>query len=96
MHALFWLIDTVIVLYLWVLGITVVLSWLVSFNVVNTRNRFVYQVGDVCYRLTEPVLRPIRRIVPAMGGLDLSPLIAWLLLLFLRNLLLYDVYPALA
>ena len=96
MHAIFMLIDTVIVLYLWVLGITVVLSWLVSFNVVNTRNRFVYPLGDICYRLTEPVLRPIRRVIPPVGGLDLSPLIAWLLLLFVRNFLAYDIYPALA
>jgi YggT family protein len=96
MHAIFWLIDTVIVLFLWVLGITVVLSWLVTFNVVNTRNRFVYQLGDVLYRLTEPVLRPIRRVIPPIGGLDLSPLIAWLILLFLRQLIAYDIYPALA
>ena len=79
------LIDTVISLYIWVLVVSAILSWLVAFNVVNTRNRFVYVVGDVCYRLTEPVLRPIRRLLPSLGGIDISPVIAILLLVFLRD-----------
>ena len=83
------LISTVITLYIWLLVITAILSWLVAFNVVNTRNRFVYTVGEVCYRLTEPVLRPIRRILPNFGGIDISPVIVILLLVFLRDALYY-------
>lgn len=83
----FWLVMTVIDLYMWVLIIGVVLSWLVSFNVVNTRNRFVYLVMDVTYRLTEPALRPIRNILPNLGGLDLSPVVLILLLVFLKQIL---------
>ena len=82
---LFWLLDTVIGIYIWVL--IAVLSWLVAFNVVNTRNRFVYLVGDFLHRITEPALRPIRRVLPNLGGVDLSPLVLILLLLFLRQVL---------
>jgi len=84
---LFWLVDTVIWLYIIVLIIGVVLSWLVAFNVVNTSNRFVYIVGDTCYRLTEPALRPIRNLLPNLGGIDLSPLVLILLLWFVRQVL---------
>ncbi len=91
MYALFQLIGTVIDLYIWALIISAVMSWLVAFNVINMQNRFVYTVSDVLYRITEPALRPIRNILPAMGGLDLSPVVLILLLVFLRNLILVDV-----
>ncbi|MGH6883300.1 MAG: YggT family protein [Hypericibacter sp.] len=78
------IIDVVIKLYSWVVIGSAIMSWLVSFGVLNTRNRFVYQVGDVLYRLTEPALRPIRRVVPTVGGLDLSPVVLLLLLYFIR------------
>jgi len=94
MVALFQLVDTVITIYIWLLIIWAVLSWLVAFNVVNTGNRLVYVVGDFLNRITEPALRPIRRIVPNLGGIDISPMVLILLLIFLRNLLLYDVAPA--
>jgi YggT family protein len=84
---LFWLLDTVIGIYIWVLIAGAVLSWLVAFNVVNTRNRFVYLIGDFLHRITEPALRPIRRVLPSLGGVDLSPLALILLLLFLRQVL---------
>ncbi len=84
---LFWLLNTVITLYIWLLVAAAVLSWLVAFNVINTHNRFVYMVGDFLYRITEPVLRPIRRVLPAMGGIDLSPMVLILLLLFLQQVL---------
>jgi len=84
---LFWLLDTVIGLYIWVLIASAVLSWLVAFNVVNTRNRFVYLIGDFLHRVTEPALRPIRRVLPNLGGVDLSPLVLILLLLFVRQIL---------
>ena len=64
-----------------------VLSWLVAFDIVNMRNRFVYLVGDTLNRLTEPVYRPVRRFLPDMGGLDLSPLIVILGLWFLRDIM---------
>jgi YggT family protein len=94
MNALFWLIDQVIGLYITLVIVQVVLSWLVAFNVVNTRNRFVYMVGDFLYRITEPALKPIRRLLPTMGGIDLSPVVLILGLYFLRVLLLRDILPA--
>ena len=87
MQSLFLLIDTIIGLYIWLLIASAVLSWLVVFNVVNTRNRGVMAVGDFLYRITEPALRPIRRMLPAFGGIDLSPVVLILLLIFLRNLI---------
>ncbi len=93
MHAIFWLIDNVIGLYITVVIIQVVLSWLVTFNVVNTRNRFVYLVGDLLFRLTEPALGPIRRMLPSLGGIDISPVVLILLLYFLRVLLRRDIAP---
>ncbi len=93
MNAIFWLIDNVIGLYITVVIIQVVLSWLVTFNVVNTRNRFVYLVGDLLFRLTEPALGPIRRMLPSLGGIDISPVVLILLLYFLRVLLIRDIAP---
>jgi YggT family protein len=83
---LFWLILSVIDLYMWVIIISVVLSWLTAFNVVNASNRFVYLVMDFTYRLTEPALRRIRRILPNLGGIDISPVVLILLLLFLQQI----------
>ncbi len=85
---LVWLITTVIDLFIWVVIIGAVLSWLVAFNVVNTRNRFVYMVGDFIHRLTEPLIRPIRSIIPNLGGIDLSPLVLILLLIFAKQILI--------
>jgi YggT family protein len=85
--ALVEILGIVLDLYIWVLIVGAVLSWLVAFDVVNTRNRFVSGVGDFCYRLTEPALRPIRRFLPAMGGLDLSPVVLILGILFLMSFL---------
>ncbi len=84
---LFGLVDIVLGLFVWVLIFAVVMSWLVSFNVVNTSNRFVYTVTDFLYRLTEPALRPIRRVLPNLGGLDLSPIVLLLAIWFLRDML---------
>jgi YggT family protein len=87
MQSLVLLIDTVIGLYIWLLIASAVLSWLVVFNVVNTRNRGVMVVGDFLYRVTEPALRPIRRVLPSFGGIDISPVVLILLLIFAQNLL---------
>ncbi len=81
-------------LYIWLVIIGAVLSWLVSFNVVNTSNRAIYLVGDFLYRITEPALRPIRRILPSMGGIDLSPVVLILGLIFLQ-MVLSNVHRAL-
>lgn len=91
MVAVINLVTTVISLYIWVLVINAALSWLVAFNVINTRNRLVYTIGDITFRLTEPVLRPIRRMLPLIGGIDLSPVIAILALVFIRDLLIFDL-----
>ncbi|MBV8537322.1 MAG: YggT family protein [Alphaproteobacteria bacterium] len=95
MLPVFELIDTIISLYVWALIISAILSWLIAFNVINSHNRLVYTVGDFLYRITEPALRPIRRFVPLMGGVDISPVVLILLLWFIRRLLQLDVYPAL-
>ncbi len=87
MSSLLVLIDTLISIYLWVVIAQVILSWLVSFRVVNTANRFVYLVGDFLYRATEPALKPIRRVLPNLGGIDVSPLVLILGLIFARNLM---------
>lgn len=79
-------------MYTWALIISAALSWLVAFNVINTHNRAVYTVMDVLYRVTEPVLRPIRRMLPNMGGVDISPIILILILVFLQNVLGRLVY----
>ncbi|MBB4287881.1 YggT family protein [Roseospira goensis] len=81
---LFQIILIVIDLYIWVVIIQAILSWLVAFNVINGYNRFVATVGEVLYRLTEPVLAPIRRRLPSMGGVDLSPVVLILGLIFLQ------------
>lgn len=85
-------ISIAIELYVWALIISVILSWLVAFNVVNTRNRFVWTVGDFLDRITEPALRPIRRVLPSLGGIDLSPLVLILLLYFIQGVLRNLVY----
>ena len=78
----------VIDLYIWVVIASAILSWLVAFNVVNTNNRVVLVIGNTLYRLTEPALRPIRSILPNLGGIDISPVILILLLLFIRDVVL--------
>jgi YggT family protein len=87
MNPVHWLIDTVLELYIWLIIASVILSWLVAFNVINTRNSFVNQVGEFLYRVTEPALRPIRNLLPSLGGIDISPMILILLLIFARRLL---------
>ena len=78
----------VIQLYIWVIIASAIFSWLIAFNVVNTQNRFVYSVADMLYRVTEPALRPIRSVLPNLGGIDISPVILILILLFIRDVVL--------
>lgn len=81
-------VALVIDLFIWVVIASAILSWLIAFNVVNTSNRFVYSIADALYRVTEPVLAPIRSFLPNLGGIDISPVILILLLLFLRDVVL--------
>ncbi len=80
-------VSIAIQLYIWALIISAVLSWLVAFNVINTRNRFIHTVSDTLYRITDPALRPIRRVLPDLGGVDISPIILILILYFVQNVL---------
>ncbi len=94
MVAVISLIDAVLQIYTWIVIVYVIMTWLVQFNVMNMRNQFVAMIGNVLHRLTEPVLRPIRKIMPDLGGLDISPVVLLLLLFFLRNLIVVDVQNA--
>ena len=88
------LIQTIVMaldLYWWIIIASAIFSWLYAFNVVNSRNQFVGSIGNMLYRLTEPVLRPIRRLMPDLGGIDISPIILLLILFFIRQFLLTTV-----
>ena len=95
MKSILILFDNVINLYIWVLIINVIFSWLVAFNILNTSNRFVYSVLDVSYKLTAPPLNFIRRFLPNLGSIDISPIILILGLIFLRNLVFEMFAPGL-
>ncbi len=95
MAALFWLIDQLIGLYIWALILAAVVSLLISFGVLDSRNRFVWTVADFLEKITEPALRPIRRFLPNFGGIDISPVILILLLQALRIFIGTTLYPAL-
>jgi YggT family protein len=87
MKSLAALIDTLVTLYIYALVASAVMSWLVAFNVLNRHNRAVAMIGEFLWRVTEPALRPIRRFVPLVGGVDVSPVVLILLLVFARNLI---------
>ena len=93
MRAVLDIVLLILQIYIWLLIASAVLSWLVAFNVVNTRNQVVAMAGDFLYRITEPVLRPIRSMLPNLGGLDVSPVILILLILFLENVIVRYIYP---
>ena len=95
MNAFILLMDRVIYLYVWVLIINAVLSWLVAFNVLNTQNRFVFSVLEITYKLTDPPLNYIRRFLPNLGSIDISPIVLILGLMFLRNLIFEIFAPSL-
>ena len=95
MKSIFILLDNIITIYLWIIIINAILSWLVAFNVLNTQNKFVFSVLDVTYKLTDPALNKIRRFIPTFGSIDISPVILILLLIFLRNLIFEVFAPGL-
>ena len=89
MNPILWLILTVLDIYFWVILATVIMSWLVAFNVINGSNSYVRQVGYALRALTEPLLGPIRRLLPNLGGIDISPIVLLIGLQFLRYLIIY-------
>ena len=96
MRAVLDIILLILQLYWWVVLAMIIMSWLISFNVINTRNQFVDGLWRVLNQLTEPVLRPIRRFMPNFSGLDISPIIAFILIFFIQQVIGYYVYPAVA
>ncbi|MCX7376675.1 MAG: YggT family protein [Alphaproteobacteria bacterium] len=93
MTILFQIAQEILNLYKWAVILGAVMSMLVSFNVLDTRNRFVWMVGDFLYRITEPALRPIRRVIPTFGTIDLSP-VALIFLIYIAQMLLARIYAA--
>ena len=95
MKSIFILLDSIITIYLWIIIINALLSWLVAFNILNTQNRFVYSALEVTYKLTDPALNRIRRFLPTFGSIDISPIILILALMFLRNIIFEIFAPGL-
>ena len=95
MKSIFILLDSVITIYLWIIIINAVLSWLVAFNILNTQNRFVFSILDATYKMTDPALNKIRRFIPTFGSIDISPVILILILMFLRNIIFEIFAPGL-
>ena len=95
MKSIFILLDSIITIYLWIIIINAILSWLVAFKVLNTQNRFVFSVLEATYKLTDPALNKIRRFIPTFGSIDISPVVLILILMFLRNVIFEIFAPAL-
>ena len=95
MKSIFILLDSVITIYIWIVIINAILSWLVAFNILNTQNRFVFSVLDTTYKLTDPALNKIRRFLPSFGSIDISPVVLILFLMFIRNLVFEIFAPGL-
>jgi YggT family protein len=93
MKSILILLDSVVTIYIWILIINALLSWLIAFNVLNTSNRLVYSLLDISYKMTDPLLRPIRNFLPSLGSIDVSPVVLILLLMFLRNLIFEYLAP---
>jgi YggT family protein len=93
MRSILDIILLILQIYIWLLIAAAVLSWLVAFNVVNTRNQVVAMIGEFLYRITEPLLRPIRSMLPSLGGIDVSPVILILLILLIENVIVRYIYP---
>ena len=93
MRALFLVIDLALELYIWVVIAAAIFSWLIAFHVVNARNQVVAMVGEFLYRVTEPALRPIRNFLPNLGGIDISPVILFLIIIFIRYVIALYILP---
>ena len=86
-------IDLALELYIWIVIIAAIFSWLVAFHVVNTRNQVVGMIGEFLYRITEPALRPIRNFLPNLGGIDISPVVLFLIIIFIRYVIALYILP---
>lgn len=93
MFAVFATIDLILSIFTWIIIASAIFSWLFAFNVVNPSNQVVSMIGNALYQLTEPVLRPVRRFIPAFGGMDLSPIVVLVAIFFLRELLRSSIAP---
>ena len=93
MKAIYFLAYELLNIYKWIVIANVIISWLVAFNVLNTQNRFVYSVLELTYRLTEPFLNKIRRFLPNLGTLDISPIILLLLIWFIEMCMKLYIAP---
>jgi len=93
MRAILEVIQIVLDLYIWLLIAAAILSWLIAFNVVNTRNPLVSAVAEFLFRITEPLLAPIRSFMPNLGGLDISAIILILIIVLIQKLLAYNIMP---
>lgn len=89
MNPIFWLIWQVLEIYMWIVIVAVVMSWLIAFNVVNLHNNIVRAIVRTLDAVTEPVFRMVRRVLPTMGGLDLSPIVVFLGIMFLQYVIVY-------
>ncbi len=89
MHPFIWLIDTILNIYFWIILATVIMSWLVAFGVINGSNPYVRQVAFALRRLTEPLLAPIRNLLPNLGAIDISPIVLLIILQFIRYAIIY-------
>ena len=94
MRSILYVILLILDLYIWLLIAAAVLSWLIAFNVINTRNQFVAMVADFLYRITEPVLRPIRNVLPSLGGIDISPVVLILIIILIKDIIVRYIYPS--
>jgi YggT family protein len=93
MRSILYIILIILDIYIWLLIAAAILSWLIAFNVINTRNQFVATVGDFLYRITEPVLRPIRNMLPSLGGIDISPVVLILIIILIKDIIVRYIYP---
>ena len=93
MKSVLILFDQAVSLYIWILIINAIISWLVAFNILNTGNRFVYSILELSYRLTDPILNKIRRFLPNLGSLDISPIILLLLIWFIEMCMKLYIAP---
>ncbi|WP_420407793.1 YggT family protein [Hoeflea sp.] len=93
MFAVFQTIDLALGIYTWIIIGSAIFSWLYAFNVINANNRFVGMIGEFLYKATEPALRPIRRVLPDLGGLDISPIVLLIAIFFVRTFIATSIAP---
>lgn len=93
MRAILDVITIALNLYMWIVIASAIFSWLYAFNVVNPRNQVVSMIGNALFQMTEPVLRPIRNFLPNFGGLDVSPIVLYLIIILIQQIIYRYAYP---